>query len=50
MHLMMQQMEASDFVIGTEITHSVQELVELAFETLDLAQVRGNRSGPQSPG
>jgi GDPmannose 4,6-dehydratase len=36
MHLMMQQAEPSDFVLGTGVTHSVQELVEMAFGALDL--------------
>jgi GDPmannose 4,6-dehydratase len=36
MHLMMQQAEPSDYVIGTGSTHSVQDLVELAFGALDL--------------
>jgi GDPmannose 4,6-dehydratase len=34
--MMMQQPEAEDFVIATGETHSVQELVEVAFSYLDL--------------
>jgi GDPmannose 4,6-dehydratase len=36
MNLMLQQDEAGDFVIGTGITHSVQELVEFAFDAVGL--------------
>jgi GDPmannose 4,6-dehydratase len=31
MHLMLQQPEADDYVIGTGVTHTVQEFVEIAF-------------------
>jgi GDPmannose 4,6-dehydratase len=36
MHLMLQQDEPVDYVIGTGETHSVQELCEVAFSHLDL--------------
>jgi GDPmannose 4,6-dehydratase len=36
MHLMLQTPTATDYVIGTGETHSVQELVELAFAAVDL--------------
>ena len=36
MNMMLQQDEAGDFVIGTGITHSVQELVEFAFGAVGL--------------
>jgi GDPmannose 4,6-dehydratase len=36
MHLMLQQPEPEDFVVGMGETHSVQELVELAFAAVDL--------------
>ena len=36
MNLMLQQDEAGDFVIGTGITHSVQELIEFAFGAVGL--------------
>jgi len=36
MWLMMQRDEPSDFVIGTGIDHSVRDLVEIAFDYLDL--------------
>ena len=36
MHLMLQQADPEDFVIGTGITHSVEELVELAFGVVNL--------------
>jgi GDPmannose 4,6-dehydratase len=45
MHLMLQAPEPEDYVVGTGETHSVQELVELAFAAVDLdwrAYVRGD--------
>jgi GDPmannose 4,6-dehydratase len=36
MHLMLQQDEPSDFVIGTQRMHSVRDAVRIAFETADL--------------
>ena len=36
MHLMLQQDEPSDFVIGTGESHSVRELVDVAFSLVDL--------------
>src|SRR3954469_11735450 len=36
MWLMLQQEEASDYVIGTGVSHSVRDLVEAAFECVDL--------------
>jgi GDPmannose 4,6-dehydratase len=36
MHLMLQQDEPSDFVIGTQRMHSVRDAVRIAFETVDL--------------
>lgn len=36
MHLMLQQAEPDDFVVGTGETHSVREFAELAFRHLDL--------------
>lgn len=36
MHLMLQQANPEDFVIGTGITHSVQELIEFAFGVVGL--------------
>jgi GDPmannose 4,6-dehydratase len=36
MWLMLQQEEASDFVIGTGVSHSVRELVDAAFSCVDL--------------
>lgn len=37
MWLMLQQNQPDDYVIGTGVTHSVREFVEIAFNTLDLA-------------
>jgi GDPmannose 4,6-dehydratase len=36
MHLMLAADEPGDYVIGTGVTHSVQELVELAFTAAGL--------------
>jgi GDPmannose 4,6-dehydratase len=36
MHLMLQAPEPEDYVVGTGVTHSVRELVELAFAAVDL--------------
>ncbi len=36
MWLMLQQEEATDYVVGTGVTHRVQDLVELAFERVGL--------------
>jgi GDPmannose 4,6-dehydratase len=36
MHLMLQQPEPSDFVVGTGVTHSVRELAETAFRCVGL--------------
>jgi GDPmannose 4,6-dehydratase len=36
MWLMLQQDEADDFVIATGVRHSVRELLECAFDSLDL--------------
>jgi len=37
MHLMLQRSEPEDFVIATGVTHSVRELLELAFEVAEIA-------------
>jgi GDPmannose 4,6-dehydratase len=37
MWLMLQQPEADDYVIGTGVSHSVRDLVEVAFECVDLS-------------
>ncbi len=47
MHLMLQQPEADDFVIGTGETHSVQEFVDLAFACAGLDPERYVRIDPQ---
>ena len=36
MHLMLQQKEPDDFVIGTGETHSIREMIEIAFEFVDI--------------
>jgi GDPmannose 4,6-dehydratase len=36
MHLMLQAPDPEDYVVGTGVTHSVRELVELAFAAVDL--------------
>ena len=36
MHLMLQRAEPGDFVVATGVTHSVRELVELAFEVAEV--------------
>lgn len=36
MHMMLQQDTPEDYVVGTGATHSVQELVEVAFRSVDL--------------
>ena len=46
MHLMLQQREPDDFVIGTGETHTVREFVELAFARAGLDPVRYVRIDP----
>lgn len=46
MRLMLQQDEPADYVIGTGIMHSVQDLVELAFGTLGLDWRRYVKTDP----
>jgi GDPmannose 4,6-dehydratase len=38
MHLMLQRPEPEDFVVATGVTHSVRELVELAFEVAEIEE------------
>ena len=49
---MLQQDQPDDYVIATGVSHSVRELVEMAFAHvgLDWQQVRDARSGVDSPG
>jgi GDPmannose 4,6-dehydratase len=47
MHLMLQQPEPDDYVIGTGRSHSVSEFVELAFQHLGLSPEEHVRSDPQ---
>jgi len=47
MHLMLQQPEAGDFVIGTGETHSVREFIDLAFGRAGLDPERYVRIDPQ---
>lgn len=47
MHLMLQQPEADDYVIGTGESHQVREFVELAFRHVDLPWQEYVRSDPQ---
>ncbi len=47
MHLMLQQPEPDDFVIGTGETHSVREFIELAFSYAGLDPERYVRIDPQ---
>jgi GDPmannose 4,6-dehydratase len=47
MHLMLQQPEADDFVIGTGETHSVREFIDLAFGHAGLDPDRYVRIDPQ---
>ncbi|MBI5284179.1 MAG: GDP-mannose 4,6-dehydratase [Chloroflexi bacterium] len=47
MHLMLQQPEPDDFVIGTGETHSVREFIELAFSYAGLVPERYVRVDPQ---
>ena len=47
MHLMLQQADADDFVIGTGETHSVREFIDLAFARAGLDPERYVRIDPQ---
>jgi GDPmannose 4,6-dehydratase len=47
MHLMLQQPEAQDFIIGTGETHSVREFIELAFARAGLDPEQHVRIDPQ---
>lgn len=47
MHMMLQQPEADDYVIGTGESHQVREFVELAFRHVDLPWQEYVRSDPQ---
>src|SRR5260370_41219883 len=46
MHLMLGQTEPENYVVGTGMTHSVQELVELAFEAAGLDSREPGDSDP----
>ena len=52
MWLMLQQDQADDYVIATGVSHSVRELVEIAFapRRSRLAEVRARRSGAAAAG
>jgi GDPmannose 4,6-dehydratase len=47
MHLMLQAAEPEDYVIGMGETHSVRELVELAFAAVDLDWEQYVRTDPR---
>jgi GDPmannose 4,6-dehydratase len=47
MWLMLQQPEAGDYVIGTGISHSVRDLVEVAFACVDLSADEHVRIDPE---